>query len=51
MKVTPPLTHRASLKINQTVRITHQAILNVVSPLVRNDAVIKCGIFECTVRQ
>ena len=51
MKVAPSLTHRSPLKINQAVRITYQTILNVVPPLVCNDSIIKCGIFECAVGQ
>ncbi len=41
VKITPALTHSTSLKVHQTICITHETVLNVMTPLVRNDSVIK----------
>ena len=49
MKITPALTHSASLEVHQTRRISHEAVLNIMAPLVRDDAVVKRGVLQRTV--
>ena len=41
VKITPAFTHSASLEVHQTSRISHETVLNIVTPLVRDDAVVK----------
>ena len=49
MKITPALTHGSSLEVHQTSRISHEAVLNVVAPLMCNDAVVKRRVLQRTV--
>ena len=41
MKITPALSHGTALEVHQSIRISYKTVLNVMTPLVRNDAVVK----------